>query len=146
MGNRDKKGRYLKGKSGNDKTKFTPDKQPSNRGRKPSRFKQILQQLESVGEPLSNEDYQKITQTLLTLNVKELQKLVQNKETPIAVLIIASAISGDIENKQMGNLDKILDRIFGKAMQPIKSDNQNVNLNQQVLIMKTYDKTVNPAD
>lgn len=29
---------------------------------------------------------------------------------------------------------------------PIKTDNKNVNLNQQVLIMKTYDKTVNSAD
>lgn len=113
---RDSKGRFVKGTKAN-KTSFSKTNPAKNPGRKPSRFKQIIAQLEEIdATPLSREDYDKIVTHLLTLTPEELTKLAINKGTPMAVLIVASAISGDIENKNMGNIDRMLDRVFGRAV------------------------------
>lgn len=114
---RDSKGRFVKGSSGSPDKKFTSTRQPKNAGRKPSRFKQIISELEKVdNEPLSREDYNKIVTHLLTLTPTELTELANDKNTPMAILVVASAISGDIENKNLGNIDRMLDRVFGRAV------------------------------
>lgn len=110
---RDSKGRFLKGN--NEGVKFSETNPPKNAGRKPSRFKQILEGLSAIGETLSLEDYRKITATMLTLTKEELHKLGTNPATPMAVLLIANAIQGDAMNMRMDNLDKLLDRLFGKS-------------------------------
>lgn len=112
---RDSKGRFVKG-SVNKNAPFRT-MQPKNRGRKPSRFKQIIAEMEGLGaEALSREDYENIVTFLLSLTGDELIKVAQDKKTPIAVVVIANALSGDIENKNMGNIDRMLDRIFGRAV------------------------------
>lgn len=117
---KDNKGRFTQGnKSGN---RFTSENQPSNNGRKPSRFKEIINELDELGESLSLEDFNKVVKSLLTLNKDHLVKIAQDEKTPIAIVIIASAIAGDIENKQLGNLDRLLDRVYGKSTQKIESD------------------------
>lgn len=98
---------------------FSSENQPDKVGRKPSRFKSILLKLEDVGETISYEDYLKIIKLLLTLSPNEVKKLAKDKSTPLAVIAIASAISGDIENKQMSNIEKMLDRVFGKVVDKI---------------------------
>ena len=133
---RNSKGQFSKGNEiGN---RFDSCNQPSNPGRKPSRFKQILDSLESVGESMSSEDYKNITAKLLTLNPEELTKIAENKESPIAVILIANAISGDLDNKRIDNLEKFLDRIFGKSVNKVdlKAD---VDTHQQIIIQKTYE-------
>jgi len=114
---RDSKGRFVKG-SGAPKTAFSKTNQPKNPGRKPSRFKQIISELNELDDPLSLEDFRKIALSLLSVDKDKLVAIAKKKTTPIAVVIIASAIAGDIENKQMANLDRLMDRIFGKALQP----------------------------
>lgn len=112
---KDRKGKFKEGnKAGN---RFTSTNQPSKNGRKPSRFKDIINELDSLGESLSLEDFNKVVKSLLTLNKDQLVTIAQDKDTPIAIVIIASAIAGDIENKQLGNLDRLLDRVYGKATQ-----------------------------
>lgn len=114
---RDSKGRFIKGSSGNSSRKFTSTRQPKNPGRKPSRFKELIAKLESVNaEPLSKEDFAKVVTHLLTLTSGELVEVAKNKNTPIAVIVVANALSGDIESKNMGNIDRMLDRVFGKAI------------------------------
>lgn len=98
-------------------SRFTSQNQPKNKGRKLSRFKEIINELDELGESLSLEDFNKVVKSLLTLNKDKLVEIAQNSETPIAIVIIASAIAGDIENKQLGNLDRLLDRVYGKATQ-----------------------------
>lgn len=113
---RDSKGRFAKGTRA-PKTAFSKTNPPKNPGRKPSRFKQIISQLEDIdSEPLSREDYNKIVTHLLTLTPAELTKLANDKNTPMAILVVAGAISGDIENKNLGNIDRMLDRVFGRAV------------------------------
>lgn len=125
---KDKGGKFKEGnKSGN---RFTSSNQPSKKGRKPSRFKEIINELDELGESLSLEDFNKVVKSLLTLNKDKLVEIAQNSETPIAIVIIASAIAGDIENKQLGNLDRLLDRVYGKATQKVESD---INLSSKPL-------------
>lgn len=111
-------------------SRFTSQNQPKNKGRKPSRFKEIINELDELGESLSLEDFNKVVKSLLTLNKDKLIEIAQNNDTPIAIVIIASAIAGDIENKQLGNLDRLLDRVYGKATQKVESD---VNLTSKPL-------------
>lgn len=125
---KDKGGKFKEGnKSGN---RFTSSNQPSKKGRKPSRFKEIINELDELGESLSLEDFNKVVKSLLTLNKYKLIEIAQNSDTPIAIVIIASAITGDIENKQLGNLDRLLDRVYGKATQKVESD---INLSSKPL-------------
>jgi len=114
---RDAKGRFVKGTKPN-KTSFSKTNPPKNQGRKPSRFKQIISELNELDDPLSLEDFRKIALSLLSVDKDKLVAIAKKKTTPIAVVIIASSIAGDIENKQMANLDRLMDRIFGKALQP----------------------------
>lgn len=109
--------------------KFTKGYTPSpNVGRKPSRFKKLMASLDELGETISQEDFNKIVKTLLTTNAETLKKIANDKETPLVVAMIASAIAGDVESRQMGNLEKLLDRIFGRATQKtdITTDGQPV--------------------
>lgn len=114
---RDNKGRFVKGSSGNPEKVFTSRNQPKNSGRKPSRFKQIISELNELGEPLSLEDFRKLTLLLLSVDKDTLEKLAGEKGTPVAVSIIAASITGDIENKQTVNLDRLMDRVFGRSRQ-----------------------------
>lgn len=116
---RDSKGRFVKGSK--PKTTFSSTRQPKNPGRKPSRFKQLISDLEGVGETMSLEDFRKTALYLLTMNKTELVKLAHDANAPIAVVAVASAIAGDIEEKNMRNIEALLDRVFGKAMQPVET-------------------------
>ena len=95
--------------------RFSSTNQPKNVGRKPSMYRQILDALPEDKETLSMEDYVKIGKTLLSYNVAELKKVASNKDAPVVLVMIASAIAGDIENKQITNLEKLLDRFFGRS-------------------------------
>ena len=136
---KDKVGRFKEGN--NAGKKFTSSNQPSKKGRKPSRFKEIINELVSLGESLSLEDFNKVVRSLLILNKDQLVDLAKKEDTPIAVVIIASAIAGDIENKQLGNLDRLLDRVYGKSTQKIESDvNMNVKPMTKELARKIIDE------
>lgn len=139
---RDSSGRFAKGVSANPKKQFSSTKQPKNSGRKPSRFKQILEGLSCIGETLSLEDYKNITATMLTLTKDELGKLANDKDTPMAVLLIASAIQGDATNMRMDNLDKLLDRLFGKSTNnvDVTSKGDKVAQSIQIEILDGKDK------
>ena len=114
---RDKKGKFTIGNR--PKTIFTSENQPENPGRKPSRFKELIQTLATNNEEtITREDYNNIISHLLTLTSDELKQVAINQKTPIAVMIIASSIAGDIESKSLTNTEKLIDRIFGK--EPIK--------------------------
>lgn len=122
-------------------SRFTSQNQPKNAGRKPSRFKEIIGELDELGESLSLEDFNKVVKSLLILNKDQLVDLAKKEDTPIAVVIIASAIAGDIENKQLGNLDRLLDRVYGKSTQKIESDiNMNVKPMTKELARKIIDE------
>ena len=139
---RDSKGRFVKGNM--EGVKFTSTRQPKNAGRKPSRFKKILESLDGVGQTISQEDYERITKTLLTMTGEELSEIAQDKSTPIAIVLVANAISGDLNNQRMDNLERLLDRIFGKSTNKVdatsKGDKVNQGIQIEILDVKDKDK------
>lgn len=132
---KDERGRFATGNTAG--VQFSSENQPANRGRKPSRFKQIFEDLEDItGEAMSLEDYRKLTKYLLSLTFKELREIKDKDTSPVVVVLIATAIAGDIKHKQVTNIDKLLDRVFGKTIQTITPKDETVH--QQVTIIKTY--------
>ena len=132
MAKRKRDGTFAEGNDIGKETQFTSENQPENSGRKPSRFKQLIQSLATANEePITRADYNNIIIHLLSLNPEELKQVAQNPNTPIAVVIIASSISGDIDNKSINNTEKLIDRIFGK--EPIKQEVTGSGLNIQFI-------------
>ena len=98
-------------KKGNTQgNRYSTTNQPANRGRKPSRYKELLKNLSKIGEPITRDDYNKVIVYLLTMTKEEIQVLVNDSKTPIATVIIASSIFGDISTGQMRNLVTMTDQ------------------------------------
>ena len=122
-------------------TRFTKDNQPHNRGRKPKLYKQLKKLIgQSVGHELEKEDYFNVIRFLMECSPNELERLIKdkngqpNKDTPIWVLNIVSAINSDIRYGRTFTIEMIFDRIFGKATQPIEGD-----VNAQVTTTNSVD-------
>ncbi len=130
---REANGRFKKGYSANNEAKFKKGVKGCG-GRKKSRFRQIMEALDAEGEPISIEDFRKIAKLLLSLPKENLINFAKKKDAPIAVVIIASAIAGDIESKNLDNLERLLDRVFGKSVQltDITTDGKPLNNNVEL--------------
>lgn len=109
--------------------RFTSANQPKNSGRKPSLYKK-LKELTGlrVEYELSKEDYFKLIRFVMERTPNEIEKLIknpdgtQNKDIPIWVINIISAINMDIRYGRTSTMDSIFDRVFGKAIQSIEAD------------------------
>ncbi len=113
---RDKKGRFMKGHSGNPEMKFKT--RPENAGRKPSLFKRVLKEMkEKYGEAISPEEFNRGVRFILSMDRKQIRAIGQEENMPVSFLVIANGIIGDLENKQVGNLTRMADRAFGMPTQ-----------------------------
>ena len=113
---RDKKGRFMKGHSGNPEMKFKT--RPENAGRKPSLFKRVLKEMkEKYGEAISPEEFNRGVRFILSMDRKQIRAIGKEENMPVSFLVIANGIIGDLENKQVGNLTRMADRAFGMPTQ-----------------------------
>ncbi len=117
-----------------ESSRFSGTRQPQKRGRKPSLFKKIKALTKkSIDVELSKEDFFRVIRWVIEQNDKTLKPLIvgsdgkPNKETPLWLLSIISAIRNDIRQGKTTTIEMIFDRIFGKATQPIESDVQLTN-------------------
>lgn len=101
-------------------TRFSSTNQPANPGRKPSLYNHIKKLLRSdVNAELSKEDYYKLMACLLERSLDDLKKLAYDKNTPVWIVNIVTAILKDAKAGRMNTLDLLFDRLFGKASQPL---------------------------
>lgn len=104
-------------------TRFSATRQPKNSGRKPSLYKQLKEMAKLEGAiELTREDFGKITMLMLSKPLSELQTLAKSEDTPIWVVNIIRAIVMDAQTGRISTLDSLLDRLFGKATQPLAQD------------------------
>lgn len=105
--------------------RFSSTNQPANPGRKPSLYNHIRQLIgaEAVAE-LSREDYYRLIGCLLERPLDELKTLATDKKTPVWVVNVVRAIVKDAQAGRMNTLDSLLDRLFGKASQPLTGKDQ----------------------
>lgn len=68
-----------------------------------------------------------IMNDLLTKTIDELLELINNPETPALKVVIARALERDKAKGDLLNLDRILDRIYGKATQDVNVSGTMLN-------------------
>lgn len=96
---------------------FSKDYQPKNRGRKPELYT-IARECYNIGRA----EFDRVSKYLLQLSVVELQALRKDTTQPAWVVVVASAILADMKRGITVTLSTLLDRIFGKASQPVTLD------------------------
>lgn len=112
--------------------RFDSNNQPQHAGRKPSLYKKLkISTGIKVEHELSKEDYYNVIRYLMERTPNELEVLTKgsdghaNKETPIWILNIISAINSDVRYGRTSTLDGLFDRLFGKATQAIEAEINN---------------------
>ena len=108
--------------------RFTADDQPKNAGRKPALYKKLkVLTGKKVDHELSKEDYYNIIKYLIERSPNEMDALSRNKDghankdTPIWILNIISAINTDVRYGRTTTIDSLFDMFFGKATQAIEA-------------------------
>jgi len=101
---------------------FSSTRQPKSNGRKKSLYKQLAKQTE-----LSREDFISVLLFIMERTPNELDKLIKdstgkpNKETPVWIINLISAINADIKRGQIKTLSKLFDRLFGKPTMAVEA-------------------------
>lgn len=120
-----------------EKTRFSSTNQPEIRGRKPSALKFIRDEGVSItdirriiGSLIWEYDSEELAALLKpkgkSKNTQEKPKSKNNegdKENaipiPMGISLVLGALSDDLKNKSLVNFDKLMDRSYGKATQPV---------------------------
>jgi hypothetical protein len=95
--------------------KFSSENQPENRGRNPSALSRYIK-----GEGVSITDIKlMIGSFIFDHTTTEIAKKLKDKENPppIGVSIILGALNEDLANKNLANIEKLMDRAYGKPTQ-----------------------------
>lgn len=98
-----------------EKTRFSADNQPANRGRKKNVFKKFKEKYE-----LSSDDVNALIEYLLSLTGEKLIEVVKDNNQPAFVLNIASAVLHGIKKGDLTAIEKLLDRKLGKPKDTVE--------------------------
>lgn len=91
--------------------RFSSTNQPKNRGRKKSTLKAL-----TIGEGLTSDDSARIMKWVAGMNMDEMKQVVMDEKQPVIVRVFVKAVLRDFKNGQLDNIEKIMDRAFGKAV------------------------------
>lgn len=121
-------GRHLIGKDGvGASTRFTKGHQPANTS--------LRKKLEKAG--FTREAVNETLAELLTSTRKQTNEVKMDEETSNLELIGVSIIEAAVRNADGARLDGLLDKIFGKPVQVVKTENTNVNVNVESEVTET---------
>ena len=117
--------------------KFSSEYQPTNR-RKKSLFNMLA---DVIGEQelevsFTKEEFYKCYQYLIELTGEELKKIVNNPMTPIWMVSLSSAIVSDVKSGSSATIEKMYDRLFGRAAQStdITSGGEKITVNPPKIV------------
>lgn len=121
---------------------FTQSRQPQNKGRKPTLYRQLFKTTSKRVEfEMSKEDYYKVIRYLMERTPGELKKIAKHEETPVWVSNIISALSSDMKAGRLTTINVVFDRLFGKPTQVIEGEIEN-----NVTVKHEVDLTVLSTD
>lgn len=91
-------------------TRFSSTNQPPNRGRKPK-----LYTIANKVYNISREEWNKVKLFLLQCTSAEIEKIIENEDTPMWVLILCRGLKRDAAKGITFVLNDMEDRLFGRA-------------------------------
>jgi hypothetical protein len=102
--------------------RFSKTNQPKNPGRKPSRINQLIRTLkvEDEEEKLSKEDAAKLLGYILGCTKTQIEAMLRNPDVPFAITCQIRGMITDAQNGSTKTINEIMDRIWGKSLQPIE--------------------------
>jgi hypothetical protein len=117
--------------------KFTADEQPANRGRKPS----VLRFIKDNGVSITDIKLM-LGSFIFDHTPEEIAKLLRDKKNPppIGISIILAALNEDLKNKNLANIDKLLDRAYGRSVQAIDLTQKPNDLPEGIHDLEEYEK------
>ena len=92
---------------------FDSTHQPEKNGRKPSALNAFIRD-----SGISIDDVRRVMKNVIfEKNQDELQSLLTDKSQPMLVRLLVKAFLTDFSNGRLDNIEKLLDRIYGKSTQ-----------------------------
>lgn len=84
------------------------------------RPKKVIQRLEDVigrkfNVDITKADKLQIIESMLELSVSQLKDIATDTESPVFMVLIANAIKGDIERKNLLTVNELFNRLYGKS-------------------------------
>lgn len=100
-------------------TRFTAENQPKHRGRKKNRYKELQKQWQ-----LGKRDLEALLGNLILLNFEELKGISENPDEDIIQIAFARALMNDLKNGTLEKTNVILDRIFGRSVERVETEDK----------------------
>ncbi|MFQ8802653.1 MAG: hypothetical protein ACLR8S_11550 [Paraprevotella clara] len=105
------------------RTRFTSERQPPRSGRKPK-----LYTIAKKAYNVSREEWNEVKLYLLQCTPSEIDEIIDKKDTPMWVLILARGLKRNAAKGVTDVLNDMEDRLFGRApVAPEEKDDQPVN-------------------
>lgn len=111
------------------RTRFTSENQPQRSGRKPK-----LYTIAKKAYNVSREEWNEVKLYLLQCTSKEIDDIIQSKDTPMWVIVLCRGLKHDAAKGTITVLNDMEDRLFGKAT-PAKDD-EDISVDGSISIDK----------
>lgn len=119
-----------------------PHKFPKGTSGNPNgRPKKVITRLEELigrkfNVEVSRSDKMQIIESMLELSLTQLQAIAKDKESPVFMVLIANAIAGDIQRKNLSTANDLLNRLYGKPGTPAGEEKQPEYTSPLLALMK----------
>lgn len=126
---------------------FSADNPPKNPGRKPSALNAFIRD-----SGISIDDVRRVMKNVIfEKNQEELQALLTDKAQPMLIRLLVKAFLTDFSNGRLDNIEKLLDRIYGKSTQAVEVTDKtpthaDSSLVPDDIMQKIMDKYIDDID
>ena len=116
--------------------KFSSEYQPAKNGRRPSKLKKYIKRTE-----LSSTDITDTITMIMAMSKEELIKLQNDESQPMLIRVFIKSYLKDFEKGDLSNIEKLMDRAIGKAIQKQEIDlNANISVADEFRIVDADSK------
>lgn len=119
-----------------------PHKFPKGKSGNPNgRPKKVITRLEELigrrfNVEVSRADKMQIIESMLELSLNQLKAIATDQDTPVFMVLIANAIRGDIERKNLSTANDLLNRLYGKPGTPSQEEKPAEVVSPLIALMK----------
>ena len=115
---------------------FSSEYQPNRR--RTTLFKMLADIIgeQEVKVSLTKDDFYKCYQYIIELNAEEIARIINDPKTPVWMVSVAKAIVTDAQSGSSATIEKMFDRLFGRAAQStdITSGGEKITVNPPKIV------------